>query len=484
MSPVPSARRSTISVGALIGAFALLLSGVAPASATTGGTPTIDPSATGSITIHKLAQSDAGGDSSHQGEERDVSGTPLSGVEFTIRQVRGIELDSAAGWREMEQLNSQPVDDKVLEGLESRLASPRVVETDGNGSAAAGGLPIGLYLVEETDSGENNVVEPVDPFLVSLPTAGAQNEWLYNVHAYPKNSVVTIGMTVDEKETFGLNNGPIDWTITTSVPRLPANENFESYELRVALDERLALPDGALQEASISIGDYRGSLSDVGAKIEDGALVISSSDAGVLALLGERQGQPVSITIPSRIVSNDIDGGSIQNTATVSVNGSAPFSAEAHTDWGAVKIIARTADSEQGLEGGLYEVRRSSAGEPLEINDVSSFESNASGEVIVPGLRAGDGYFLAEIQAPRGYTQMSQPVPFDVQPAGTVEVEGAESPGGRHNVVVVEKTQVSGFALPITGSFGSLPFLLAGLLLVATALIVNRSRRRRLARAV
>ena len=480
-----ASRRSTISVAALLGAAALLFSGVAPVSATTNNAPQIDPQATGSITIHKLAQSGESGDADHQGEQLDLSGTPLEGVEFTITNL-GVEPSTSAGWQEVEELRTMSPDLLVEQGDARPSDSRFSVTTNASGMASTDSvkeLPVGVYLVEETDSGPHDTVEPVAPFLVSLPTAGPDNEWLYDVHAYPKNSVVSLDMVADDSTAFGMNGtGNINWEIISAVPYLPAGKTLNTFQIKVDVTDRLALSEDVEENIQLEVGGQLVPLGTYSAEVNEQGILTVSPPQGAGAL-NQYQGQNVRLIIATKMTQNEDRAGVVQAKATVHVNTDDTTSetkpAVAESEWGAVKVITR-ADRSAPLEGATYEVRRTQDGPAIRVGTETSFTTGSNGELLIPGLRAGEQFWLVEIDTPRGYTA-APAKQFTVQTADLATVRPSED---HPNVIIFENQQVSGFALPITGSFGSLPFLIGGLLLVAIALIVNRSRRRRLAQAV
>ncbi len=479
MSPIPSARRSTISVAALIGAFALLLSGTAPVTATTGSTHYIDRES-GSITIHKFAEPGSA-DISSTGQELDSSVTedflPLAGVTFTITNL-GLELDTSDGWKAADGLRNQDIFD-VVRDASSNDSLDRTEVVTGNQGTVSQNLPVGLYLVEETDRGDNNVVAPVTPFLVSLPTSGPENEWLYDVHAYPKNSVVGLDMKGDDSEALGMNGtGTIDWKIETTIPYMPADQPLRSYSIAVDASDHLTEPTAA--DVTLYVDE------DPNPVLREWYST-NVSDEGILTLtpnlssdyLNEHQGKKVRVVVATKMTANDDEKGIVRANAWVNVNGESSFKADAESEWGAVRVITKTKNGEP-LAGVSYQLWTEGHDEPIEVEGSKTFTTDENGELIIAGVRVGHEYRLVESGTPAGYRTGSDER-FQAVVADTTQVAGDE---GHENVITFEKTQVSGFALPITGSFGSLPFLLAGLLLVATALIVNRSRRRRLARAV
>ena len=67
-----------------------------------------------------------------------------------------------------------------LRSLQQRLARTGIAEFPN--------LQLGLYVVVETGT-PDKVTSPVKPFLVSVPMTRVNNpnEWLYDIHVYPKN---------------------------------------------------------------------------------------------------------------------------------------------------------------------------------------------------------------------------------------------------------------------------------------------------------
>lgn len=168
--------------------------------------PTIDPNAKGSITINKK-------------ETRDNENVPLAGVEFTIYQIATIN-------QQVDQNGSvevvlTPV--SALEGLTitgkttytqvqdqlkvngSKLTvydDPKTVEKEGvkvtgnNGQVVFNNLPVGVYMVEETNA-PAQIVNRSANFLVSIPMVNATGDgWNYNVVAEPKNVPVRGGINL------------------------------------------------------------------------------------------------------------------------------------------------------------------------------------------------------------------------------------------------------------------------------------------------
>lgn len=152
---------------------------------------------TGSITIHKYEYNGKVGPDG-TGEKSDVDklpngATPLKGAEFSIYQVmdRKMLREYYDGTNDKETVTVDKYLNKAGDAINPDLGFPKpdkTVTTGGDGIAEFTGLPLGMYVVIETDT-PDKVTSPVKPFLVSVPMTSVNNpnEWLYDIHVYPKN---------------------------------------------------------------------------------------------------------------------------------------------------------------------------------------------------------------------------------------------------------------------------------------------------------
>lgn len=189
--------------GLLSAALALSLCAMPAMAADNGETPATTPPQdvwtqdTGSITIHKYEYNGQVKPNS-TGEENDVDKLPegataLKGATFSIYQV----MDRAALRNYYDGTDGQTkvtVDtylnetEDAIKPDQSYSAAVATKTTGADGIASFTDLPLGLYVVVETDT-PDKVTSPVKPFLVSVPMTKASNpsEWLYDIHVYPKN---------------------------------------------------------------------------------------------------------------------------------------------------------------------------------------------------------------------------------------------------------------------------------------------------------
>ena len=475
-----STRRLTRWAVAAAGALTLGLFGAAaPASAQ----PNIDPDDKGMLTIHKFEEP-VGGGVEHDGSELsdgDTAGLqPLNGVEFTVRRVNDADLSVNQGWEWVEARVGASVDPDELD------LGPGITGVTGSGGtdgvATFPNLELGVYLVTESDHGDHNIVRSVAPFLVTVPMPTGDNTWNYDVHVYPKNSVTHVEKDVDDSEAYVLGD-EVHWPVTVAVPRLPSGETFERFVITDELDPRLAyvgaevtLHDSADASVPLESGDYE-------ITHADGTVTLTFTEDG-LEVLDGAQGGEVALTITTTVESIDdtvgTSHGVIINDALVEINDFEVRTNDAETHWGALKIVKFANDGQDRsyLEGAEFQIflTESDAAEEtnaLEFDGSATLTTNDAGEILVPGLKAGD-YWIVETKAPLGYTGVEEPI-------GPITVTAGSVAGAK--VVDVENEQKPPFELPLTGAAGTVLFSIAGLGLIAIAAGAALRHRSRSARA-
>ena len=294
---------------------AMLLGSMSVSAFAADKTPVIDTTKTGSITIHKYTEGTATGTAASGKEDASqvpAGAVPIKDVGFTIYKVQ-----DAAKLADYYSTNpeSLPAVSEYCTGsgknvqLKAGVADNKVgdeVKTDVNGVAEFKNLALGLYLVVETTS-PAIVTGPCDPFLISVPMTTDGDDWLYNVHVYPKNSTAVGGLSLVKTGKAGAElkgvtfvlqkkNGD-SWTdITKKSTALGDNTGTV---LNLVTNEA-----GKISVEDLSSGTYRFIETSVGADnkgyIMDGAATYEFKVEGNDVTYAENTG--TNITIP---VTND-----------------------------------------------------------------------------------------------------------------------------------------------------------------------------------
>lgn len=216
-----------------------------PAMADDGSGTTPAPTAnpvwtqdTGSITIHKYEWNgeNGGAGTGEAGDSlpskpveggEDETPTPLAGATFTVYQVKsadelkdyynGKNVTWPTSWEEYAEKNTTTGGYKLKSGVTATVTEVGSKTTDTSGVVKFEELPLGLYLVLETET-PDSVKTACEPFFVSVPmtkvsadTNGGLTDWLYDVHVFPKNSTA-YGQAVLQK--VGKQSGT-DTEVTT-----------------------------------------------------------------------------------------------------------------------------------------------------------------------------------------------------------------------------------------------------------------------------
>ncbi|TLM83220.1 SpaH/EbpB family LPXTG-anchored major pilin [Pseudarthrobacter sp. NamE5] len=496
---IPILGRLSAAVGVLALTAAAALVTVAPATAVTDP-GNIDPAIARTLTIHKFALGPDNGQQIGTGQEVTVPGTPLSGATFTAARVQGVDLTTPEGWTAVSTLTPATAATRVT--VEDTYTA--TTGTDGVALFNGGNsLPIGLYLVTETEL-PAEATNPSAPFLVTLPfptgPGGAPaNQWIYDVHAYPKNAVTDLTKTrvpAPANSVEARNPDLIRWAINSDVPTLAAGDTLDTFTLTDTLPaelEYLATGPTGVAPTSVRVANAAGVTQNfvdgtdytLAFDAAAGNVTATFTPAGLTRLAG-LPGGDVTLTVLSRAVTIPASG-VITNTATSVVNG-ATETVTGSTPIGQLTVFAF--QSENGvrtpLAGAVYQVflnqNDANLGQnAVFIDGIQNWTTGANGTVAIPIITPGN-YYVREITAPAGF---QQPTPNQVQ---TQVVAGPSSTTAPvQNYVEFEHDQVPAFALPLTGGDGALWFTVGGIGLIAialgTGLVAARRRRNTLAPA-
>ena len=514
-----------VAAGALALPAATSATQAAPAfglAATTERAPSLvdlDATRTGSITIHKLVKDDTNGMTAGNGlEDATATGTPLDGATFTVEKLTNVDLTTQAGWEKLAGYNGNVDTAKADGGVED--AGEKA--TAGGGLAEFKDLKLGAYVVTETETPAGYVGSK--PFIITVPMTHPTdlNKWVYDVHAYPKNSKAGIEKTVKDDTTPAIGSA-ISYTIKSDVP---AAEALDYYDVVDQYDKRVELP-----QANVALKLINGKTGEV-ALVKDTDYKLISADgadgktkfwtaeftaAGRQKLLDNRKDDTTKVQMDlSGTVKDKVEAdGLFKNKAILlpnaPSNGWTPDSGEVPppdypnsevvSKFGKVKITKVSAkDTTAKLQGAEFEVYQctpqSTPTENFESVDAtldkklspagtSTYTTDANGEVTIDGLRNNDWenneavtnpgwYCLVETKAPEGFELQTRPIAFQVlQTNSTADNEYTLA------TTVKDVPTNGGFNLPLTGAAGVGVLIGAGALLVGGSAAIALANKRR-----
>ena len=513
-----------VAAGALALPAATSATQAAPAfglAATTERAPSLvdlDATRTGSITIHKLVKDDTNGTTAGNGlEDATATGTPLDGATFTVEKLTNVDLTTQAGWEKLAGYNGN-VDTAKADGVDAAKEKT----TAGGGLAVFDSLPLGAYVVTETATPPGYVGSK--PFIITVPMTHPTdlNKWVYDVHAYPKNSKAGIEKTVKDDTTPAIGS-EISYTIKSDIP---AAEALDFYDVVDQYDKRVELP-----EANIALKIINGKTGDVTlAKGTDYTLVAANGTDGKTKfwtaeftadgrkkLLDNRKDDNTKVqmdlsgTVKDKVESDGLFKNKAILLPNAPSNGWKPNSgtvpppdypnSEVVSKFGKVKITKVSAkDANAKLAGAEFEVWKctpqstpsanfesvdASLDEKLSPAGTATYTTDANGEVTIDGLRNNDwennaavanpGYYcLVETKAPEGFELQTRPIAFQVLTSNSTEDNTYTL-----NTTVKDVPKNGGFNLPLTGAAGVGVLIGAGALLVGGSGAIALANKRR-----
>ena len=252
--------------GLLAGAMMLGSMSATVFAAQTTTPATIDTTKEGSLTIHKYEYN--GTDITHNGTGSENDTLPgqgegeekpkaLAGAGFTIYKVADVnELTNyySTNPEALPDVTTYVDNGKIKSAYSSKKVGEEV-KTDVNGIAAFTGLDLGFYVVIETTT-PDKVTTPADPFLVSIPMTTVDGEdWLYDVHVYPKNKTTYGGVTLEKQ---GKNGAKLQGV--TFVLQKQNGTRWTDVETNESTGDKLTLKtdnNGQIKVDGLSQGTYR-----------------------------------------------------------------------------------------------------------------------------------------------------------------------------------------------------------------------------------
>lgn len=225
---------------------------------------TIDDSLKGSLTIHKYEYNGTEG-SKGTGSENDgipEGAEPLAGAGFTLYKVA--DLEELKDYYSTNPKDLPSVQDYLKDGKidpDKVKGTVKEIVTGTDGIAKFENLELGFYVVVETTT-PDAVTDAMDPFIVSIPMTTVDGDnWLYDVHTYPKNgtSYGKIDLVKEGEDgaklagvTFVLqkDNGDGTWTTITKKAGAAGDNTGEALNL-------VTSTNGTISVADLTQGTYR-----------------------------------------------------------------------------------------------------------------------------------------------------------------------------------------------------------------------------------
>lgn len=281
----------------------------------------IDTGKTGSITIHKFANPDSGeaGNGTELVDKKPTT-EPIAGVVFEYQKVKDLNLATPEGWEKVKTVKLE--DGRVMFGDQPATMEPAVefTPTADNGETNVKGLALGVYLVTEK-SAPANVTEKSAPFLVTIPYPNEKQTFLYDVHVYPKNTVVTdkdwpVKTIKGGNDTVHFPGDTIVWEIKQTIPQLSTKKPLTKFEITDQLPKGVdkIQPDAVV--VSVERGGQPSALKP-STTVNDANLVTVKFEGDQLQ--GLKSGDVVTVTITAKVAST-VTGDDLANQSMTNIN--------------------------------------------------------------------------------------------------------------------------------------------------------------------
>ena len=480
----------------------------------------LDPAATGTLTIHKHPSEDIDTSLPHDGTQQQVNGQGVAGVGFSVWAINydpdgdGVAFSSATDWEFFSTLIPQAIDPAWLVPL---YANTTALVTDANGVAVVPNLPIGAYLVEETQpatwldaNGRQLVTLPSRPFIVTMPAPATdaqtgQGYWNFDIHAYPKNDVLDVAKTVQDAATWlgDTANNTITFGIDGHFPYDVDGAPVIKYQFTDQLDVNLAfsavsnvrLEDNAGNVVvSLDPTDYTVTPASGGAagalvtitltqsgldKANAWTITAAQADAGMDP--EPRLKAEVTVTVPDG-VATPVE---FTNTATLTaqMDGSGETSVvspPATVDYSAVDLTKTDAKTAALLDGAVFALYSGSdvvngavATDAQPITSVTT----VAGKATVDGLYVGDStsatngveYCFVETSAPAAHYLDSTPHCF------TLFLDNDSTAAGNQVLALAAITNqpIPAILLPFTGGHGTWVWMALGIVVIGGGAVLT-----------
>ena len=167
-------------------------------------TPSTITKKSGSITIHKYEYNgnEKGNGTGSEKDKAPDGAKALEDVGFTIYKVadeKDLEKYYSTNPTALPSVGDYTTKDGKIKTEYAKGQVGKEITTDKDGIAKFEKLALGFYVVVETKT-PDKVTKAIEPFLVSVPMTTTDGEnWLYDVHVYPKNTTTYGGVTLEKQ---------------------------------------------------------------------------------------------------------------------------------------------------------------------------------------------------------------------------------------------------------------------------------------------
>jgi len=393
-------------------------------------------------------------------------------------------------------------------------------------------MPVQAYLVCETKA-PGDIVQKAKPFVVTIPhpntAQGADGQWIYDVHVYPKNDRIGVSKTIEDQKANGYSVGSkVRFPVYPDVLRLDPASHYKYFQVRDTLDSRLKNVTATVfmtsdNGTSLEPSDYVVAVDGQTVTVTFTASgLVKLKAAAALSLEDSSSSPDVAMSVVFEGTISSAGNGAIANRAQVISDtvyaeqpptpeepptdpNDPPTSNEVTSRWGDLIITkADTNDKGQakaGLQGAQFQLYKAKSayanscskekeGDPIAVNGETTLTTDGKGVIDIKGLFVSDSidgadrdnqvdatercYVLVETKAPAGY----------VLPAGDDAVTAVKVKVGDVTTdnVTIENTKQSVPGLPLTGANGMLLLTASGasLLMIAVgSVLVARYRERK-----
>lgn len=473
-----------------------------PTSATEILTNCPPPEPTTRVTIHKVVGTSEFTLKDHNGSQLSTQqiaslGTNAvennTGVEFTIWKVPAGTVVTSLNDKDVQYLNNT-----------YKTVSPKVVQA-GNVFS----IENGTYYVRETKHPATLKSSSGVPFIMELPALNVNsNGYLSDLHLYPKN-VIENDMPEIDKDVQTKDNDHASYDVGASFdyliyPKVPKGiESYTKFEIRDTLDSRLDYLDSITVTYNgvtfLQRTDYNISQSNSGTA--GGNFTLAFTQAGLKKLADKRPAnetlKDLEIKFKARINNTATMGENIYNNATLIYNNGYNSCdqtkdvpdikrPEVHTGGRQfIKVDNITQTYLEALKTATFVVKNSEnkymktdqgkVSWVQNLSDATKISLNPNdGSFEVTGLAYGNNgeestYSLVEVDVPVGYIKMND-FSFKIS---------ASSYGNKTSISDNTKvTNVKKPNIPQTGGIGSIIFLAAGLLIMGSAVVALKRKKK------